>query len=745
MSSDGEEDYGYTEEDMLYASYLDKDIDTRLNECLGALNGGQINDLRTAVDEIRTRFPLFFEQVSQERSLVIYSDILRFLNNGSHFQNDGIEIWSSTDVREALPVLIHRRGNRHVERTVNSYRETVLYYINSQCERDSGPAYQKWIRDRVVAEEYLVGGSANRPESEGPAIIRVNTDGRLLEFGFYNGNGLHRENGMARKKKTHDSETTLMVYALDGGLRFDYTHPYTEKYNGGQLKRQYETFDVVADSGIVRNGVFVSPKVVYNGWKISNWDRDGNITEEEYYKNSVGTNMVLHRLGGPAKITYTTNGDIQECEFYLEGVFSNDALPTSLSYSINGTLTNARFNGSIGRARPHDNSYADYYVRQYNKAFSAGSVEIPFNEEDPSDRIYLHNADIKRSRFSGQVRIPDASRFEQSVAVTRLPREIASHVFSMLNETNLSRLSMVDRSSYNLVRGSEESKFMSRMAKYGIQPEILDASIEMVRQVAINTQEPRLSEFFMGKFEPTVRNKLHWLDAFLFVNDYTGVSLQDAEISIVVSDHYTISKNGNIFIHVLQHGNREVRLFRSVNAVGIYADHNTDGPAMTVYKYGRIIKKEYYLNGEEHRNPEEGPSSIHFHYNGATRSVKYKVDGRFVNRSGIAPYRIWNDQGLLTYSIDKVYPSGVFKSETILLDHLDETLPVNTVKKEYYESGKLCRVQRKQDGVLHHDRKPAFIEWYGNGRVKEIRYYVHGQLGVRNEHRYDGDYLTDNI
>lgn len=744
MSSEEEEDYGYSEEDMLYASYLDKAIGTRLNECLGALNKDQTNDLRTAVDEIRTRFPRFFEQVSHERSLVIYSDILQFLNNDSHFRTDGVDV-TVRDVQETLPVLVHRRENREVERTLELDREEILYKINGECERDSGPAYQKWIRDRVVGEEYLVGGSANRPESEGPAIIRVNTSGSLLEFGFYNGNGLHRENGIARKKKNHDSETTLKVYALNGRLRLNYTHPYTERYTGGQLKRQYETFDVILDSGIVHNGVFVSPKVVHSGWKISSWDRDGDITQEEYYLNSVGDNMILHRLGGPAKITYTPNGDIQECEFYLEGVFSDDALPTSLSYSINGTLTNARFNGSIGRAHPHDNSYADYYVRRYNKAFSAGSVEIPFNEEDPSDRIYLHNAYIKRSRFSGQVRIPDASRFEQSVAVTRLPRELASHVFSMLDEASLSRLSMVDRGSYNIVRGNEESKFISRMAKYGIQPEILDASIEMVRQVAINTQEPRLSEFFMRKFEPTSRNKLHWLDAFLFVNDYAGVSLQDAEIVVVLSDNYVISKNGNRFSHELKHNTREERLFRKANDVGISVLHNTDGPAMIVYRDGRIIKKEYHLNGEEHRNPEEGPSSISFHYNGATRSIKYKVDGRFANRSGIAPYRVWDDQGLLTYSIDKVYPSGVFKSETILLDHLDETLPINTVKKGYYESGKLCRVQRKQDGVLHHDRKPAFIEWYGNGRVKEIRYYVHGQLGVRNEHRYDGDYLTDNV
>lgn len=743
MSSD-EDDQGYDEEDMLYASYLNKDIGTRLNECFRALDYEQIDDLRRAVEEIKKRFPRFFEQVSHERSLVIYSDILQFLNNGINFQTDGIEI-TATYVHGTIPVLVHRRENREAERTLEFDREEILYRINGECERDSGPAYQKWIRDRVVKEEYLVGGFASRPESEGPAITRVTTDGRLLEFGFYNGTGLHRENGIARKIKNRDSETILKVYALNGGLKLNYAHPYTEKYTDGQLKKQYETFEVTTDSGIVHNGVFVSPRITRRGWKVSSWDRHGDIREEEYYVNDVGINMILHRLGGPAKIIYTTNGDIQECEFYLDGLPSDAALPVSLSYSINGTLIDARFNGSIGREQPHDNSYANYYLRRYNKAFSAGSVEIPFNEDDPSDQIYLHNVDIKRSRFSGQVRIPDASRFEDSVAVTRLPREMASHIFSMLNEASLSKLSMVDRSSYNLVRGNEESKFISRMSRYGIQAEILDASIEMVRQVAVNTQEPRLSEFLMGRFEPTPRNKLHWLDAFLFVNDYAGVSLQGAEITITRSDRYVISKNDKHFSHKLDSNIHEERLFRKVNADGTMVLHNTGGPAMNAYQNGRITAEEYCLNGEEHRNPEEGPSSIRFHYNGATRSIGYKVNGHFVNHRGIIPFRVWDDQGLLKYSVDKVYPNGVFKSETISVDHLAETLTINTTKKEYYQSGKLCRVQRKADGILHHDRKPAFIEWYGNGRVKEIRYYIHGQPRVRNQHEYDGDYLTDSV
>tara|TARA_B100000745_G_scaffold300543_1_gene255138 strand:+ start:5623 stop:6231 length:609 start_codon:yes stop_codon:yes gene_type:complete len=57
--------------------------------------------------------------------------------------------------------------------------------------------------------------------------------------------------------------------------------------------------------------------------------------------------------------------------------------------------------------------------------------------------------------------------------------------------------------------------------------------------------------------------------------------------------------------------------------------HRTDGPAIVIYKKGRIRYAEYYTHGELHR--EDGPAYIEYHPDGSYKRREWRIDGRYHN------------------------------------------------------------------------------------------------------------------
>lgn len=734
------------EENERFRQMLDINIYERLRQINESISSRDRDSIDRFIADTKRRNGRHFEYGQEKRDFYVHFNILQFLNQGSGLSSEGISVTAKRH-RNTFYGLEYSRGTRTVFRALFYGTEEIRYLINDIENRGVNlPAVQQWVGDNVILEEYHTNGRLDRPEQLGPALIELRRSLVFKEFKFAVNGAEHRIGGPSHVVMNNASTVVMREsYMINGRYRTDVPFPHLSLWPDHTVMESVESVTLNTGSEIPTMGLVTKE---YYG--------DGHIRNEDFRKEALSGELVLHRVGGAAVTIYNNDGTVNEERYFLNGVSSNEVMPVSVCYRIDGSIENFVMPDTVGGEIPLNTSGFDAgssydelpltdditeilesyardedIVRQMRPiALEAASpdaaADVAANIENAaaasafadSVQIAQTGSDIEdvsqavNSLSMGSDSISSAfacsaqSNFSNSVLIWSLPREILDMVKSRLSASDLESIAATSKNSRMFEREEKMRSALSTMSRYRVRMEDLEQSLRDMN------------------LRVTDGNKMCWLDKLLFINRYESVSAREIQIERI-DGLYRLLKHGRLF----ESGTNEGITYEMYNIAhgDGYEAHNEHGPALIErYKNGVLRHEAYYINGRLHRNPLDGAAETYYRGTGRIWSTEYCLEGRTVFANGAASKQLWGNDGTIA-EIIHLYPNNRIKYSC--KRYMFETHPQDfyTETKQYYENGKLCRVKRRKNGVLHCRYMPAVIEWFSNGKLKRTDYYIAGQ------------------
>ena len=741
-------------------------IDERLERINGSIRPVDKDSIDKFIADTKRTKGREFEYGQEKRDFYVHYNILQFLNQGSGLSGAGISVTAKR--HRGFNGLEYSKETRKVFKALFFGVEEIRYLTNDAESRSLNlPAVQRWMGDNVILEEYRTNGRLDRPEQLGPALIELRRSLVFKEFKFAVNGAEHRIGGPSHVVMNNES-TVVMIesYMINGRYRTDVPVPYCSLWSDYTVHKITESVTLNTGSEIPTMGLVTKE---YYG--------DGHIRNEDFRKEALSGELVLHRVGGAAVTIYNNDGTVNEESYFLNGVPSNEVMPVSVCYRIDGSVENFVMPDTVGGETPlytsgfdagssYDDlpltndigeileSYAgdegivrkmrpialeaasgnvaeeaaanvDQIPAAAGSAF-ADSVQVAQTGSDIEDVSQAVSSLSVGSDSSSAPACSAQSNFSNSVLIWSLPREILEMVKSRLDTSDLESIAATSKNSRIFEREEKMRSALGTMSRYRVTMEDLEQSLRDMN------------------LKVTDGNKIYWLDKLLFINRYEGVSARETQIERI-DGLYRLLKHGRLF----ESGTEEEITYEMYNIAhgDGYIAHNEHGPALIERYLNGVLRREaYYINGRLHRNPLDGAAETYYRDTGRIWSTRYCLEGRIVFANGAASKQLWGNDGSIA-EIIYLYPNNRIRYSC--KRYVFETHPQDfyTETKEYYENGKLCRVKRRKNGVLHCRYMPAVIEWFSNGKLRRTDYYIAGQprrinrqVETHQEHQfYDSD------
>ena len=736
------------EENERFRRMLDTSIDERLHQINESISPKDRDSIDRFIADTKRRNGRYFEYGQEKRDFYVHFNILQFLNQGSGLSSEGISVTAKRH-RNTFYGLEYRKLTRTVFRTLFYGTEEIRYLINDIENRGvSLPAVQQWVGENVILEEYRTNGRLDRPEQLGPAMIELRRSLVFKEFKFAVNGDEHRIGGPSHVVMNNESTVVMREsYMINGRYRTDVPFPHLSLWPDHTVMESVESVTLNTGSEIPTMGLVTQE---YYG--------DGHIRKEGFQKETPSGELVLHMVGGAAVTIYNNDGTVNEERYFLNGVPSNEVMPVSVCYRIDGSIENFVMPNTVGGEIP-----------LYTSGFDDGSSydELPLTN-DIGEILQDYAGDegiVKKMRPIALEAAPENVAEEAAANVDQIPAAAASAFVDYLQVTQTSSaVEEVSQAVSSLSVGSDsissaptrlvQSNFSNSVLIWSLPREILKIvksrlGTSDLESIAATSKNSRMFEYEekmksalstmsiyrvrMEDLEQSLRdmnlkvtdgNKIYWLNKLLFINRYEGVSAEEVQIERR-DGLYQLLKHDRLF----ESGTNEEITYEMYNIAhgDGYEAHNEHGPALIErYRNGVLRREAYYINGRLHRNPLDGAADTCYRDTGRIWSTEYCLEGRTVFANGAASKQLWGNDGTIA-EIKYLYPNNRVRYSC--KRYIFETHPQDfyTETKQYYENGKLCRVKRRKNGVLHCRYMPAVIEWFSNGKLKRTDYYIAGQ------------------